>query len=184
MTEGQKKALIAIEKIVTNAKTKKTIDKFLDLAETEGLTSGSVEFFIQVIENHRNQVIHPDMHIMTLQNTIEKVVQNKSVGMSQLYFMAMLVAENPKLKTPTDIIARSSKFFNVNILERGRHRQLATARQMVMKRLNEFGMGATEIGRCLNLDHATVLHGIKAINEKIRIEEVTRNKWLRYISTN
>jgi chromosomal replication initiation ATPase DnaA len=53
------------------------------------------------------------------------------------------------------------------ILSRSRDRNTARARQMVMWKARQKGYSLTAIGRALNRDHTSVLHGIRVINRKL-----------------
>lgn len=45
---------------------------------------------------------------------------------------------------------------------RGKKKKIAEARQLVMYLANRGGMSLSDIGRALNRDHTTVMHGVRA----------------------
>lgn len=47
------------------------------------------------------------------------------------------------------------------IMGQSRARPIARARQAIMRRLYQYGLSVSEIGRILGRDHTTVIHGIR-----------------------
>ena len=58
------------------------------------------------------------------------------------------------------------------IYGKGRKREIVEARWIVMFLADRDGMSLQDIGRALNMDHTTVMHGLK--REKQRRAEMTR----------
>jgi chromosomal replication initiator protein len=80
-----------------------------------------------------------------------------------------LVAPGPsgRTVTPTAILFAVARYYGVqadDLKSKSRHKQIVEPRQMAMYLLREDGhLSTPEIGRLLNRDHTTVLHGIKQI---------------------
>jgi chromosomal replication initiator protein len=80
-----------------------------------------------------------------------------------------LVAPGPsgRTVTSTSILFAVARFYGVNADElkaRSRHKQIVEPRQISMYLLREDAhLSTPEIGRLLNRDHTTVLHGIKQV---------------------
>lgn len=176
----QEKALIAISKIQLKKKQKQTVDDLIALVENEGLNSGAAEFFISIIKENRGQVINPEMHIMALTNSVEQKVTGKKVGMSQVFFMIMV--KHLDKKPFENLLIEANQYFGFNLLETTRVQNFVLGRQMLMKKLKDSGYGYTEIGKLLNKDHSTIIHGVRAITEKIGINSELKDKYLHYIS--
>lgn len=70
-----------------------------------------------------------------------------------------------------DIIAQVSRATGVSadaILGDSRVANIAAARQMVMSIAQRQGMSTTRIGKLLQRDHTTVMHGIAAHEKRVR----------------
>lgn len=180
LTIPQEKALLAISKIQLNKTQKTTVDNFISIAENEGINSGAALFFIKTIEDNRSQVVNPDMHILSLRNSVEYKITGVSVGMSQVYFMVMVSALEEK---PIEVLlSDANNYFGCDLKQKTRVVNYVNGRQMLMKRLFNSGYGVVEISRLLNKDHATIIWGIKSISEKIEKVPKIKDKWMHYIS--
>jgi hypothetical protein len=64
-------------------------------------------------------------------------------------------------KTATKV-ARDHQISVTEMLGKSREKRLVLARQELMHELSGLGFGLSAIGRRMNLDHTTVLHGLRA----------------------
>lgn len=76
------------------------------------------------------------------------------------------------------IVEATAEYFNIKpevIYSASRMRDIADARQLIMYLAHELtGMSSTAIGFRLNRRHATVLHGINAVRDRLTISKDTR----------
>jgi hypothetical protein len=84
-----------------------------------------------------------------------------------------LVAPGPSGRgvTPAAILTAVSRFYSVGLDElkgRARHKRIVLPRQIAMYLLREDAhLSTPEVGRLLNRDHTTVLHGLKQVANDI-----------------
>ena len=84
-----------------------------------------------------------------------------------------LVAPGPagRATTPTAVVLAVARYYGVNaddLKGRSRHKQIVEPRQIAMYLLREDAhLSTPEVGRMLNRDHTTVLHGIKQVASDI-----------------
>jgi chromosomal replication initiator protein len=84
-----------------------------------------------------------------------------------------LVAPGPagRGSTPTAVLTAVSRFYGVSVEDlkgRSRHKQIVQPRQVAMYVLREDShLSTPEVGRLLNRDHTTVLHGLKQVASDI-----------------
>jgi chromosomal replication initiator protein len=84
-----------------------------------------------------------------------------------------LVAPGPSGRgaTPTAILTAVARYFGMNADElkgKARHKRVVAPRQIAMYLLREDGhLSTPEVGRLLNRDHTTVLHGMKQVASDI-----------------
>ena len=70
------------------------------------------------------------------------------------------------------IVCKSSISMGVSpriVMGRSRERSVANVRHAIMHRLHNYGLSACEIGRIMDRDHTTVLHGIQRVSGLIPI---------------
>lgn len=70
----------------------------------------------------------------------------------------------------------------VEIMGRGRPERIAHARQMLMAILVELGFTSVQVGRYLRRDHGTVLHGARAVADRIASHPRDRERWERLLA--
>jgi chromosomal replication initiator protein len=84
-----------------------------------------------------------------------------------------LVAPGPSGRgaTPNAILLAVARFYGIKIDDlkgKSRHKQIVAPRHIAMYLLREDGhLSTPEVGRLLNRDHTTVLHGIKQVASDI-----------------
>lgn len=82
-------------------------------------------------------------------------------------------------------IEAMSKVVGTDILVRSRDKILVYARYMVSYYLREFGFSYHEIGNFLNMNHATIIHGVKMIKEMLSYPQMYQEEteiWQKFLS--
>ena len=82
-------------------------------------------------------------------------------------------------------IEAMSKVVGTDILVKSRDRILVYARYMVAYHLREYGFSYHEIGSFLHMDHSTVIHGIKMVNEMLSYSQMYPEEtkiWQKFLS--
>lgn len=182
---GQQKAIASLSTIRVNEKLRKQLDYLLPIVEEEGITEGDMHFLYKVIEDHRNQIINPDMHLMSLECGKNNHIQRTPVSMSSIYYMILIYNEKKEVfLSGVDIAQKANKFFDTDVTLKFRGRETITAKQMAMKWMKEQGMSLSEIRKVLNLDcHSTVISGIRRINGLISQDVELFNTWTKFINS-
>ena len=76
-------------------------------------------------------------------------------------------------------VARATGVTVAELRSRAKHKTLAEARQLAMLLMRDVeGMSLPEIGRMLDRDHTTVMHGIRSAKENL---EFDRGDWRHYL---
>lgn len=65
----------------------------------------------------------------------------------------------------------ASEYFNIPITKKTRRRNVVALRQAISYLLHERGVTYTSIGRALNIDHATVIHGYKKTRDFLEMRD-------------
>ena len=82
-------------------------------------------------------------------------------------------------------IEMMSEVVGTDILVRSRDKILVYARYMVAYYLREFGFSYHEIGNFLNMNHATIIHGVKMIKEMLSYPQMYQEEtkiWQKFLS--
>ena len=82
-------------------------------------------------------------------------------------------------------IETMSGIVGTDILVRARERLLVYARYMVAYCLRQYGFSYHEIGNFLNMDHSTMVHGVKMVNEMLSVPQMYPEEmeiWQKFLS--
>lgn len=65
----------------------------------------------------------------------------------------------------------ASEYFNIPLTNKTRRKNVVAVRQAISYLLHERGVTYTSIGRALNIDHATVIHGYKKTRDFLEMRD-------------